>query len=532
MNSEYAATTLNLASMIAHHARLAPQKEAIVWNDIRLTYGQLEAMSNKVANALVSLGIGHGDKVALSCPNVPYFPIVYYGIMKAGAVVVPLCVLFKPREIEYHLNDSDAKAIFVFEGTEELPMGRMAKEAFERVDSCENLIVLTKEPAGASPFPEHKTLTQLISNQPDKFEIYPTKPEDTCAILYTSGTTGQPKGAELTHFNIMSNAATTYQIHLPVLDFTDGEQMTCLITLPLFHTTGQTVQMNTNMYAGNRSVLLPRFEPRSTLETMEKEKVNFWVGVPTMYWALLKYAEDTGYDVSRIAENMKVASSGGAPMPVEVMKAFEAKFNVRVMEGYGLSETSPLACFNHFEKLTKPGTVGQAIFGVEVKCFDEDDKPVKPGERGEVVIRGSNIMKGYYKRPEATAEVFRNGWFHTGDIGILDKEGYLSIVDRKKDMILRGGYNVYPRELEEVIMSHSAISLCAVVGVPDERLGEEIKAFIVLNNGHELSAEAFIDWCKQQFAANKYPRYVEFRESLPVGATGKLLKRALREEVE
>ena len=532
MNMEYAATTLNLASMIGHHARLAPQKEAIVWNDVRLTYGQLEAMSNKVANALAEMGIGHGDKVALSCPNLPYFPIVYYGIMKAGAVVVPLCVLFKPREIEYHLKDSDAKAIFVFEGTDELPMGKMAKEAFDHVDTCEHLIVMTKEPAGASSFTEHKTLTQLIAGQPDTFEIYPTKPEDTCAILYTSGTTGQPKGAELTHFNIWSNAVTTYLIHLPVLDFTDGEQKTCLITLPLFHTTGQTVQMNTNMYAGNRSVLLPRFEPKSTIETMEKEKVNFWVGVPTMYWALLKYAEDTGYDVSRIAENMKVASSGGAPMPVEVMKGFEAKFNVRVMEGYGLSETSPLACFNHFEKPTKPGTVGQAIFGVEVRCFDENDKPVKSGERGEVVIRGSNIMKGYYKRPEATAEVFRNGWFHTGDIGILDDEGYLAIVDRKKDMILRGGYNVYPRELEEVIMTHPAVSLCAVVGVPDERLGEEVKAFVVLNNGHKLSEDDFIGWCKQQFAANKYPRYVEFRDALPVGATGKLLKRVLREEVE
>jgi long-chain acyl-CoA synthetase len=383
---------------------------------------------------------------------------------------------------------------------------------------------------GTSPFPEHKTLTQVIFDKSDVFEIYPTKPEDTCAILYTSGTTGQPKGAELTHLNILSNATTTYHLHLPVLDFTDGEQKTCLITLPLFHTTGQTVQMNTNMYAGNRNVLLPRFEPKAVLDTMVAEKVNFWVGVPTMYWTLLKYAEDTGFDVSRIAENMKVCTSGGAPMPVEVMKAFESKFGVRVLEGYGLSETSPLACFNHFEKPSKPGTVGQAIFGVEVKCFDDSDNEVKPGERGEVVIRGTNIMKGYYKRPEATAEAFRNGWFHTGDIGILDDEGYLSIVDRKKDMILRGGYNVYPRELEEVIMTHPAVSLCAVVGVPDDRLGEEVKAYVVLNNGQKLSEEEFIDWCKGQFAANKYPRYVEFRSELPIGATGKLLKRALRGE--
>jgi long-chain acyl-CoA synthetase len=315
-----------------------------------------------------------------------------------------------------------------------------------------------------------------------------------------------------------------------MLDFTDGKQKTVLITLPLFHTTGQTVQMNTNIYAGSRVVLLPRFEPQATLEAMVREKVNFWVGVPTMYWAILKYVEETGYDISGVAENMKVCTSGGAPMPVEVMKAFESKFNVRVMEGYGLSETSPLATFNHFEKASKPGTVGQAIFGVDVRCFDDNDNEVPRGERGEVVIRGTNVMKGYFKRPEATAEAFRNGWFHTGDIGTMDEEGYLSIVDRKKDMILRGGYNVYPRELEEVMITHPAVSLCAVIGVPDEKLGEEVKAFVVLKQGHELTADEFISWCKAQFAANKYPRYVEFRESLPIGGTGKIFKRALREE--
>jgi len=213
-----------------------------------------------------------------------------------------------------------------------------------------------------------------------------------------------------------------------------------------------------------------------------------------------------------------------------VMKEFEEKFGVRVREGYGLSETSPLACFNHFDRPSKPGTVGQPIFGVEVKCFDDDDNEVKRGERGEVVIRGSNVMKGYYKRPEATAEAFRNGWFHTGDIGIMDEEGYLAIVDRKKDMILRGGYNIYPRELEEVIITHPAISLCAVIGVPCERLGEEVKAFVVLNQNHELTSEEFIEWCREQIAANKYPRHVEFLSELPVGGTGKIIKRALRTE--
>jgi long-chain acyl-CoA synthetase len=450
--------------------------------------------------------------------------------MKAGAVVVPLNVLFKSRDIAYHLSDSDAKAVFVFEGTAELPMAQTVADGFDQVPGCEQLVVIEKGMDTGFDTSRFSTLEQLTGDEPDSFEMFPTRPDDTCAILYTSGTTGQPKGAELTHLNLMTNVTTTWLTHLPMLDFTDPEQKTCLITLPLFHTTGQTVQMNANLYGGNRVILLPRFEPKLTLDTMVSEKVNFWVGVPTMYWAILKYVDETGYDISHVADNMKVCTSGGAPMPVEVMKAFHDKFNVRVMEGYGLSETSPLATFNHFERPSKPGTVGQPIFGVEVKCFDDDDNEVAAGERGEVVIRGSNVMKGYYKRPEATAEAFRNGWFHTGDIGVIDDEGYLAIVDRKKDMILRGGYNIYPRELEEVIISHPSVSLCAVVGVPCERLGEEVKAFLVLKQGHELTVEEFTDWCRTQIAANKYPRHVEFRDELPIGGTGKIIRRALRDE--
>ncbi len=524
------ATTLNLASIVSHHARLAPRKEAIVWGDVRLTYGEIDGLSNRVANALVEMGIGHGDKVALCCPNLPFFPIVYYGIMKAGAAVVPLNVLFKPREIAYHLTDSDAKAVFVFEGTDELPLAATVKEGFDQVPTCEKLIVMTRDLMGKSPVDGHETLTQITFDKSERFDIYPTRPDDTCAILYTSGTTGQPKGAELTHLNLYSNVTTTFLIHLPMLDFTDGIQKTCLITLPLFHTTGQTVQMNTQIYAGHRIVLLPRFDPQATLDAMVAEGVNFWVGVPTMYWALLRHVDETGYDISRVRETMKVCSSGGAPMPVEVMAEFQERFGVRVMEGYGLSETSPLACFNHFERPSKPGKVGQQIFGVEVRCVDDDDNEVPRGQRGEVVIRGTNVMKGYYKRPEATAEAFRNGWFHTGDIGIIDDEDYLAIVDRKKDMILRGGYNIYPRELEEVIITHPLVSLCAVIGVPDERLGEEVKAFVVLKPGCSMTEAEFTDWCKTQFAANKYPRHVEFRESLPIGGTGKIFKRALKEE--
>lgn len=530
MSIPVSATTLNIASMLTHNARLAPESEAIVWENVRLSYGELDKLSNRVANALTEMEIGHGDKVALVCPNLPFFPIVYYGILKAGAAVVPLNVLFTPREVAYHLEDSDAKAVFVFEGTPELPLARTVKEAFDQVAGCRHLVVMTADLMAPSPLEGHPTLSQISYDKPETFETVATSPDDTCAILYTSGTTGQPKGAELTHMNLHTNVTTTFLIHLPVLDFTDGVQKTCLITLPLFHTTGQTVQMNTQIYAGHRIVLLPRFEPKSTLDKMVAERVNFWVGVPTMYWALLKFVEETGYDVSQVRDTMKVCSSGGAPMPVEVMNAFMDVFGVRVMEGYGLSETSPLATFNHFARPSKPGTVGQAIGGVQVRCVDENDDEVPPNTRGEVVIRGPNVMKGYYKRPEATAEAFKNGWFHTGDIGMIDDEGYLAIVDRKKDMILRGGYNIYPRELEEVIMTHPAVSLCAVIGVADDRLGEEVKAFLVLKEGTQLSDADFIDWCKTQFAANKYPRYVEFRDALPIGGTGKIFKRGLREE--
>lgn len=525
------ATILNLASIIEHHARLTPEKEAIVWNHVRLTYGQLNAAANRVANALTEMGIGHGDKVVLSCPNLPYFPIAYYGILKAGAVVVPINVLFSAREVAYHLQDSDAKAVFVFEGTAELPLAKTVKAGFDEVESCKHLVVMTADPAGPSPFPEHKTFGQITYDKPITFQTFPTKPDDTCAILYTSGTTGQPKGAELTHSNIYLNAIVAFNLHIDGLDYTDGKQKCCLITLPLFHTTGQTAQMNAQMFAGHKVVLLPRFEPQAALDAIKAEGVNFWTGVPTMYWAILKLVEENSIDPAPYAESMVVLSSGGAPMPVELMKKFEETFKVRILEGYGLSETSPISTFCHPNAVSKPGTVGQPIFGVEVRCVDENDNEVPRGERGEVVMRGHNIMKGYYKRPEATAEAFKNGWFHSGDIGIMDAEGYLSIVDRKKDMILRGGYNVYPRELEEVLMMHEAVSLVAVIGVPDDKLGEEVKAYIVLKQGHSITEQEMIEWCKGQFAAYKYPRHVEFRDSLPVGGTGKILKRALREEI-
>jgi long-chain acyl-CoA synthetase len=523
------ATTLNVAQIVDQHARLRPDQEAIVFDSTRLTYRQFNAYANRVANALRSLGIGRGDKVALSCPNLPYFPVVYFGILKAGAAVVALNVLLKPREIAYHLKDSDAKAYFVFEGTPELPMGEMGKAGFDEAGSCEHLIVMTANPAAPSPIAGARSLGELIFNQPDTCETCLTRPDDTAVILYTSGTTGQPKGAELTHLNVLLNSVAAREVSLPVLDTSEGARNVTLITLPLFHATGQICQMTTNLYGGGTVVLLARFDPAAVIETMKREQVNVWTGVPTMYWALLRYAEANQVDLSDVRANLRVTTSGGAPMPVEVMREFSEVFGVRVLEGYGLSETSPLATFNHLQLPSKPGTVGQPIFGVEIRCVDDDDNPVPTGTPGEVVIRGHNVMKGYYKRPEATAEAIRNGWFHTGDVGVLDADGYLSIVDRKKDMVLRGGMNVYPRELEEVLMTHPGVSLVAVIGVPDERLGEEVKACVVPKPGVALTEAEVIEWCKERMAAYKYPRYVEFYESLPVSATGKILKRELRE---
>lgn len=522
----HTAAAMNLAGLLEQQARLVPDRVALTCRDVNLTFAQLNARASQIASGLVSLGIMPGDHVALSCPNVPWFPMAYYGILKAGAVVVPLNVLLKPREIAYHLKDSDAKALLVFEGTPELPMAQMARAGCDEA-GCPNLIVMTMDPAASSPVSPSLTIGQLMHGQPTAFETRPRQPHDTAVILYTSGTTGQPKGAELTHLNMTLNAIVSREMFAPAAR--GGlEQDVHLITLPLFHSTAQTCQMNSGIHGGTRMVLLPRFEPAAVLETMRREKVSFWIGVPTMYWALLKQVEADGIDPAPVAEHLRLCVSGGAPMPVEVMQRFERTFGVRVLEGYGLSETSPVACFNQMHRQSKPGTVGLPIFGVDVRCVDDDGKPVAAGERGEVVIRGHNVMKGYYNRPDATAEAMRDGWFHTGDIGTIDADGYVAIVDRKKDMILRGGFNVYPRELEEVLMTHPAVSLVAVIGIPDDRLGEEVKAFIVRKPGATATEEELVSWSRDQFAAYKYPRVIEFRDSLPVGATGKILKRELR----
>jgi long-chain acyl-CoA synthetase len=513
---------LNLAILLEDSAREVPERTAIVFEETKLSYAALNAAANQVANILTLAGIQKGDTIALSCQNVPYFPIVYYGILKAGAVVIPLNVLLKPREIAYHLRDAEAKAYFCLEGTPELPIGEMGFTAFQEVDSCKHFFLMTANPTAPSPIEGAQTLGLLMQNQPTTFETVETDPDDTAIILYTSGTTGQPKGAELSHLNMVLNARLSENMY-PKMDHDVH-----LITLPLFHSFGQSVQMNAGLYNRATLVLLPRFTPDDTFRLMEREGVTIFAGVPTMYWALLHHPGESKYDLQKIANNLRFCVSGGAAMPVEVMRAFEAKFNVTILEGYGLSETSPVATFNRLDRPTKPGSIGLPVWGVSVRNVDQDDNDVGINELGEIIIRGHNVMKGYYKRPEATAEAFRNGWFHTGDIGRRDEEGYFYIVDRVKDMIIRGGFNVYPREIEEVLMTHPAVSMAAVVGVPHERHGEEVKAYVILKVEATLTEAELVAWSKANMADYKYPRHIEFRETLPMTATGKILKSELR----
>jgi long-chain acyl-CoA synthetase len=520
---------LNLGRFVREHATYHPERVAMRLGARQVSYRELDALSDRVAHHLVSLGLKRGDKVALSCPNLPYFPVVYYGILKAGMVVVPLNVLLKGREVAYHLQDAEAKAYFVFEGTPELPMAQFGREGFEATPGCQHLIVMTADPAAPSPIDGATPLREVLAGSAGRFEIAATAPEDTAVILYTSGTTGQAKGAELTHLNMVMNAVVSSALFQRPGDLPHARNF--LMVLPLFHSFGQTCGMNAMFYAGAQLTLLPRFDAAQALAAMREHLVTAFAGVPTMYWALLNEARTLPPEhLQRLRDTLTICASGGAAMPVELLKAFEATFGVEIQEGYGLSETSPVASFNHLGRPRKPGSVGQPIFGVEMKVVDADDREVSDGETGEIVIRGHNIMKGYYRRPEATREATRGGWFHSGDIGRRDEDGYFFIVDRVKDMILRGGFNVYPREVEEVLMTHPDVSMVAVVGIPNEEHGEEIRAYVVPKPGSSPDPAAIVAWCKEQMAAYKYPREVVLRESLPMNATGKILKRELRQD--
>ena len=524
------ATTLNVAHFLDRTVRLTPDRAAVICGPTRLTYKLLDVKAGMVAAGLRAKGIGRGDRVVLSCPNVADFAVVYFGILKAGATVVPLNVLLKPAEIAFHLRDAEAAAYFCFEGTPELPMAAMGKAAFDEVGTCPLFIVMPRDPGSPPRIAGAMTLSGLMTSAGGQGTTEPTRPDDTAVILYTSGTTGQPKGAELTHLNLVLNAASCSDILVVPCRISLHEPVVSLITLPLFHSFGQVCQLISGVHSGNTLVLLPRFDAAAVVQTMLAERVNLWCGVPTMFWALMDRLrhDDAGIDVEALAVHLRLCVSGGAPMPVGLLEEVGSRLGVRILEGYGLSETSPVATFNHIERPSKPGTVGQPILGVEVACLSEAGAPVPAGERGEVVIRGPNIMKGYFRQPEATAEALQGGWFHTGDIGVIDGDGYLAIVDRKKDMILRGGCNVYPREVEELLLTHPAVAQCAVVGVADERLGEDVKAFVVRKAGQDATEDEIAGWCRDRIAIYKAPRCVEFKDALPMTATGKILKRVLR----
>ncbi|ATW51787.1 long-chain-fatty-acid--CoA ligase [Streptomyces peucetius] len=513
---------LNLSILLEDSARKYPDREAVVLGPTRMTYRQVNAAANQVANLLVERGIGPGDRVALSCPNLPYFPVVYYGILKTGAAVVPLNVLLKSREIAYHLDDADVKAYFCFEGTPELPMSAEGFAGFEQVGAVEHFFVITGDPAAPGPIDGVETLGSALAGHGTTFESAATEPTGTALILYTSGTTGQAKGAELSHANTVMNVQACNRLFrsTPASD-------SHLLCLPLFHTFGATVQMHAGFSMAATLHLVPRFDAREVVDLMGREPITFFAGVPTMWWGLLNALSDD-IDVERIASSLRIGISGGAALPMEIAHQIEQRLGVTVLEGYGLSETSPVATFSDPDLDPRPGSIGVPIWGVELKLIDDDWTEVtESGQVGEIAVKGHNVMKGYYGRPEATAEVIRDGWLRTGDLARRDKDGFYYIVDRSKDLIIRGGFNVYPREIEEVLMTHPQVSLAAVIGVPHDSHGEEIKAYVILKPESSLTTDELVAWAKGEMASYKYPRIVEFVPSLPMTATGKILKREL-----
>ena len=491
---------LNLASLLTESAARTPDAPAVRLGEVELSYAELDERSARLATLLREKGLQQGDRVGVMLPNVPEFPVTYYGVLRAGGIVVPMNVLLKRREIAFYLEDSGAKLLLAWHGF-----------AAEARDGAAD--------AGAEPIEvEPAAFAAALAEHEPSADVAATAEDDTAVILYTSGTTGKPKGAELTHANLARNAEVSSRT---TCEIAAGDVV--LGALPLFHSFGQTVAMNASLRVGACLTLVPKFDPGEALTTMQSDRVTHFYGVPTMYGALLHHPERERFDTS----SLRTCITGGASMPVEVLRGFEEAFGAKVMEGYGLSETSPVACSNHPDRERKAGSIGTPIEGVEMQVVDEDDNTVAQGEVGEIVIRGHNIMKGYWQRPDATEEAMRGGWFHSGDMARTDEDGYFYIVDRKKDLIIRGGYNVYPREVEEVLYEHPKIREAAVLGVPHDEWGEEIGAAVVLHDGEELSAEEASAYVKDRIAAYKYPRLVWFVDDLPKGPTGKILKREI-----
>ena len=494
----------NLAKNLTETTRAHAGRVAVRVDNAAMTYRALDEASARVAGLLHERGLKPGDRVGIMMPNVAEVPVVYYGVLRAGGVVVPMNPLLKAREVAYYLGDSGAGLIFAWHA-----FADQARAGAEQAEA-ESIVVDTVG------FPD-----LLASATPD-YGVADTSDEDTAVILYTSGTTGHPKGAELTHGNLISNTEVTRTDIVRA-----GPDDVIFGGLPLFHVFGQTVALNVAVAAGACLTLLPRFDAEHALRIIAGHRVTVFEGVPTMYVALIHAPDRADYDTS----SLRLCISGGAALPVEVLRGFEEAFGVPVLEGYGLSETSPVASFNLPGRERKPGSIGTPIRDVQMRVVDGEDHELPQGEVGEIVIRGPNVMKGYWQRPEATAEAVKGGgevgggWFHTGDLARVDEDGYFFIVDRKKDLIIRGGYNIYPREIEEVLYEHPAVAEAAVIGLPHPALGEEVGAAVALKPGAAATPEELRDYVKGQVAAYKYPRHVWIMDSLPKGATGKIQKR-------
>ncbi|GAA3389821.1 long-chain fatty acid--CoA ligase [Streptomyces roseoviridis] len=488
----------NLAGFLVETARRQPEHPALRLGERVITYAELDDSSARAATLLRSEGVEPGDRVALMLPNVPEFVVLYYGNLRAGAVVVPMNPLLKTRESAFHLTDSGAVRLFEWH---QAP-GEGAQGA-----AAAGVRHTAVEPAGfAAELARHEPL-------PGAAEV---DGEDMAVLLYTSGTTGHPKGAVLTHAGLRHNTEVNgveIQRMTP-----DDVVVGCL---PLFHIFGQICTMSTAVRSGASLVMIPRFEPGAVLDAIARERATVFEGVPTMYAALLQYPSEA--DVS----TLRMCISGGASLPVEILHGFERRFGCAVLEGFGMSETSPVVTFNHPDRPRKAGSVGTPIRDVEVRLLDDKGQDVTPGEVGELAVRGPNVMKGYWNRPEETAAAVPDGWLRTGDLARADEDGFLYIVDRKKDMIIRGGYNVYPREIEEVLHEHPAVALAAVVGVPHADLGEEVAAAVVLRPSAQATPDELREYVRERMAAYKYPRHVWLVDRLPLGPSGKILKREI-----
>jgi long-chain acyl-CoA synthetase len=503
--------SLNLAVILKEAAKSDPNKPVALFDGGQLTYSQLDELSDRFAAGLRQTGVAVGEPVAIQLPNIPHFLIAYFGILKNGSVAVPLNVLLKAPEVEYQLSDCGARTLITWSGVAAEAAKGAAAAGLDSIYVAE-VGVPNAEHVGVP-------VETLLSNSGDApFE--PTDPGDIAVIVYTSGTTGRPKGAELTHFQLLMNADTPGRLF--GIEPTD----IVLVVLPLFHVFGLSSILNVCVRFAATMSLVPRFEPAKVLEVIERDGVTIFEGVPTMYISLLNHPDIDKYDLS----TLRVGISGGAPMAAEVLDDFEHRFGIVILEGYGLSETASTSTFNVSAKERKIYSVGKPIWGVEVQIWDEHGNRLTAGPEhvGEIVVRGVNTMRAYHNRPEATAEAFEGGWFHTGDVGYEDEEGFLFILDRKKDLIIRGGYNVYPREVEEVLYTHPSVAEAAVIGIPHDRLGEDVKAFIELKPGMAATEDELVLYAKERLAAYKYPRQLEFRSDLPKLATGKIDKAALR----